>query len=283
MRLVGEDVEPGARDAARVQCRDQRVLVHHRTAGDVDEVAVGSERVEDRGVHQLRRSGTAGRQHDEHVAGAGELDRRGVVGPGHVLGAARVVVDLGAEGLEALGGRRPDPAQAEHPDDGSPDVAGQRQLLAAAPRATADEPVGGRDAAQHVDDQDDGQVGHRVGEDVGGVGHHDAAAGRLDQVDVVVADAEVGDRSQVRQRVHLGRADRGASTHDRHLDPRRVGEVGELGCGVALHEPLAHEGHQPPELDDTDRVLEVGDHRAILAGRGSRDHPEPDRPPRSTR
>ena len=59
-----------------LQRGDQRVLVHDRAAGDVDEVAVGPERVEDVGVDEALGAGAAGRQHDEHVARGGELDRR---------------------------------------------------------------------------------------------------------------------------------------------------------------------------------------------------------------
>ena len=136
------------------------------------------------------------------------------------------------------------------------------------PHATAaDEPVRGREAAQHVDDQEDREIGHRVGQHVGRVRHDDAAPRGLGHVDVVVADAEVHDRPQVGQGVHLGGARRSAATDDRHLDPRRIREVGRLRGGVPLDEPLAHEGHQPAELDDTGlgRVLGVGGHRAIMA------------------
>ena len=68
----------------------------------------------------------------------------------------------------------------------------------------------------HVEHQRDRQVGHRVGEHVGGVGDDDPAPGRLGDVDVVVADPEVGDRPQVGQRVHLGGPDRAC-----HRRPRR--------------------------------------------------------------
>ena len=46
MRLVGEDVEARAGDAALLQRRDQGMLVDDRAAGDVDQEAVGPERVE---------------------------------------------------------------------------------------------------------------------------------------------------------------------------------------------------------------------------------------------
>ena len=254
----------------RLERRDQRVLVDDGAAGDVHQVTVRAERVEDGGVHQPVGAGPARGEHDQHVARLRERDGAGVVGPRDVLRTARVVVHLGAEGLQPLRRGGADTTQPEHADDRAAHVAGQRHLLAARPRATADEPVGRRDPAQHVDDEERGQVGHRVGQHVGGVGHDDAAPLGLGHVDVVVADAEVHDRAQVRQGVHLGRAGRGPAADDRDLDPGGILEVREPRGGVPLREPLAHEGHEPAELDDTDRVLGVGGHHAILAGRRSR-------------
>jgi len=66
-------------------------------------------------------------------------------------------IDLGAEGIVPL--ERPEPA--------------------------ADEPLGGGDAAQHVDEHADGVVGDVGGVDGAGVGDGDAAARALGEVDVV--------------------------------------------------------------------------------------------------
>ena len=192
------------RRCALLQRGDERVLVHDRAAGDVDQVAVRPERVEDGGVDEALGAGATRRQHHEDVARGSQLDRARVVGPGHVLGAARVVVDLGPEGLGPLRRGGADAAEPEDPDHRPAHVAGQREPLAATPRTAADEAVRGREAAQHVDDQEDREVGDRVGQHVGRVRHDDAATRGLGHVDVVVADAEVHDRPQVGQRVHLG-------------------------------------------------------------------------------
>ena len=89
----------------------------------------------------------------------------------------------------------------------------QRELVPARPLAAADEPVAGRQAAEHVDEPAHGEVGHAVGEDVGGVAERDAARLQRRDVDGVVAHAEVDDGGQLRQRadevgVHAGAGDR---------------------------------------------------------------------------
>ena len=47
VRLVGENIEAGAAEAAFLERRHQRRLVDHRAARDVDEDALRAERVED--------------------------------------------------------------------------------------------------------------------------------------------------------------------------------------------------------------------------------------------
>lgn len=51
-RLIHEDIQASARQPAGQQGVNQRVLVHHRSAGNVDQVAAGTERLDDPGVDQ---------------------------------------------------------------------------------------------------------------------------------------------------------------------------------------------------------------------------------------
>ena len=67
VRLVGEDVQARAGQPAVDQRLDQRVLVDDAAARDVDQVAVGAERVENLGVDQLLGAAAARGRDDQHV------------------------------------------------------------------------------------------------------------------------------------------------------------------------------------------------------------------------
>src|SRR6185437_14202690 len=54
-RFVLEHIEPRGQDPARPQSLDQRLLVHERAARDVDQHAVGTERVHNFGVDDVAR------------------------------------------------------------------------------------------------------------------------------------------------------------------------------------------------------------------------------------
>jgi len=114
------------------------------------------------------------------------------------------------------------------------------------PEAAADEPLGGGDAPEHVDEQADGVVCDVGGVDRPRVGDGDAAARALVEVDVVNARAgaedEADGRDGVEERcVHAGAVstndDRGASG----VGPRRGGgeESGEgLAQGVEVEDAV---------------------------------------------
>ena len=67
-RLLGEDVERGAREGAVLQALGQRGLVDHRAAADVDEHGAGLDRGERVGVEQAAR-GVGQRQRDDDGVG----------------------------------------------------------------------------------------------------------------------------------------------------------------------------------------------------------------------
>ncbi len=60
VRLVGVDVEAGGADGAVAERCDQRRLVDHDAAADVDEDAVGAERLQDTRANQAAGRGIAG-------------------------------------------------------------------------------------------------------------------------------------------------------------------------------------------------------------------------------
>ena len=165
----------------------------------------------------------------------------------------------GEQHLHAEGGR---PAGRREPDRAGPDDAERpaAQPGAEVPRHApapwlprADPSLGGAEAAGGHEHERHREVGGRVGEHPGRVGHDDAALPASGDVDVVVADGDVRDDPQLRAR---GVEELGVDTVDEHRDegvgardrgeqlvPRHrrvdgaVGDVvprrGEAGRGVA--------------------------------------------------
>ncbi len=60
MRLAGKDIEAGGQNGAVLQGGDQRRLVHHAAAADIDEDAAGAERLEHGGADDIGRVRAAG-------------------------------------------------------------------------------------------------------------------------------------------------------------------------------------------------------------------------------
>lgn len=56
MRLLLEHIEPGPAEASGLQGRDQRGLVDHLAAGDIDDHAARTDRLQHLGPDQARRS-----------------------------------------------------------------------------------------------------------------------------------------------------------------------------------------------------------------------------------
>ena len=140
---------------------------------------------------------------DEHVG-----FRREVVNAGEVsvrdgiLARSRVVADGAAESLESLRDLWADVPQADDADTPATDLGAERVAVPLhAPEAAADEPLGGRHATEHVDEQADGVVGDVGGEHPAGVGDNDAAARALVQVDEVNARRQARDAAEGRDGV----------------------------------------------------------------------------------
>lgn len=203
-RLVLEDVEPGAGDLAAAQRLDERGLVDDRPAGRVDEVGAGFHRAQRLGVDEvMRRPGLTGGderavQRDD-VCGCQEFGQleasRAELGRsvgGHVARAR--VDDVHPEGPGAPGHRDADPAGADDAERLAAQVHAEQVEHAPLPRgAGPDDALALAEAARRHEHEPEGGVGGRVGEHAGGVRRDDAAPGARGDVDVVVADGDIGD------------------------------------------------------------------------------------------
>ena len=67
VRLVGEDVEAGGADRAGRERLDQRRIVDHRAAADIDQDAVRPERLEHAGIDRALRRRRAGEDDHQRV------------------------------------------------------------------------------------------------------------------------------------------------------------------------------------------------------------------------
>ena len=92
--------------------------------------------------------------------------------------------------------------------------------------------IGRNDVARHGEQQRPGKVGRRVGEHAGRVGHDDAAARGRGDVDVVVADGDVGHDLQL-----------GALGEERVVDP--VGEQRDRSRRPNARAKSAPTGYMP--------------------------------------
>src|SRR5262249_11331033 len=133
-----EYVEGGVTEPALCQRRNERVLVDHAAARDVDERALRTERVDDGGRDEVPRLRTALTRDHEIIAAPRQLDRIGDVFVRHIGFATRPVVDHAhAQGDAALGGGAADAAQPEHSHGLAADAAAERDRTLAGPAAVA--------------------------------------------------------------------------------------------------------------------------------------------------
>ena len=79
------------------------------------------------------------------------------------------------------------------------DLGAKRVVPAGRPKPAADEPVGRRDAPEHVHEEPDGVIRHVSGECLTGAGHGDAPARALGEVDVVQAGGGGHDAARLGQ------------------------------------------------------------------------------------
>ncbi len=110
---------------------------------------------------------------------------------------AAVVDDAHVEAPRAAGHGAADAPEAEDAERLAPDVGAAELIeIPAAPLAGAGESIAFNQAAGDGQDQRPGQVGGGFIEHAGGIGDGDLAARTGGEVDVVVADADVGDDAQ---------------------------------------------------------------------------------------
>ena len=65
--LILEHVETRRQNCLAPKRLDQRLLIDQRAARNVDQNAVGTERLEDFGIDDMARPGAAGRNHNQNV------------------------------------------------------------------------------------------------------------------------------------------------------------------------------------------------------------------------
>ena len=223
-RLLREDVQRGARELARAQRRDERLLVDERAARGVDEQRAGPQQRQARRVDQAARR-RRDRQVEADDVGHRErrLDRLGLLGAelGDALrGHERVVGDgAHAERARPRGHEPADAAEAEQRERLVGELDAREAL--ALPGAVAQRALGGADVARQREQQRERVLGRRDDVRLGGVADDDARGRRGVHVDVVDADARAADHAQ------LGRArdQRGVDGRGRAHDERiRVGQ-----------------------------------------------------------
>ena len=147
--------------------------------------------------------------------------RIGIVGVRHVLFVAVVITDVHLEGCGAMGDFFADAAEAEDAQRLAAERGGERVSASGFPQAGAQVFVGLRKLAQGVQHQRHRAVGDAVVEHVGGVGDDDAALFGGIEVDLVHADAEVGD-SEFGQRIHQRGVDLARAGVGERADFRRA-------------------------------------------------------------
>ena len=175
LRLVNEHVQARAREPACGQRVHQRRFVDHAAPGDIDQIPVGAERVDDVTVDQVAGFGATGRCDDQHVDLAGQLERRCHVGIRRIGDLMAIVVaDRAPERRKPLGDSVSDAPQPDDPHAGVADLTRQGIVAVDGPPPVAQIAVGCGELTEDVDHQPDGGVGHAVGEHIGGVADRDA-------------------------------------------------------------------------------------------------------------
>ena len=297
--LLGEDVERGAGDLARLERGAERLEVDQLAAGAVDDAHAVLHAGERRGVDPVDRLGRL-RQVDRDEVGAlvelvGRLDALDAE-VAEALGGDELVEadDLHVERLGAARDQLADPAEADHAERLAV------ELVAAVARAR---PLAADERAmrlRHVAGQRQRQRQRVLG---GGdrvrlrrVDDEDAALGRRDEVDVVDAGAGAADDLQVGGLADQVRGDLGRRADDQRVelaDPvleRRLVPVEseldvevlaqKLDAGSAIFsltrtftpERLAAHSPRVPVLD---HPVDAGGERLDVGGLDRREHPDP--------
>ena len=216
-----EDVEGGAGDRPLGQRGDERLLVHDRAAARVHEHGRRLHPGQRGGVDQMPRLVGQRQVQRDDVGGREQLVERQAA-------AARGVDDVHSVRQSQSLDRLPDPAVTDEAEGEPGEPSAEHQVRRPDPAlAAADQAVALGDAAEQREHQRDGELGRRLGQDVGCVRDHDPAPPARVQVDVVDPDRVVRDDAQLR--------------------PGRVEQLVVDAVGEHQHQPVLA-GHAPEEL-----------------------------------
>ena len=259
-RLVGEDIETGGQDRLVAQRRDQRVFIDDRAARDIDEDAVGAERLEHFGIDDSVGRRAAGRDDHQNVDRLRHVGEVREIGIGDIgLPAAPVVGDFQAQRLAASGDRLADAPEAQNAHGAPAQRRGERKRLLQ-PFAGPDIAVGLREPPHGAEQQADGGVRHLLVQHVRRVRHGDAVRPGPFGVDMVIADAKARDDLELGELRHESGVDglvpaardNGADDRGDLIQPRRgirrlpdfmhsesrVDALGDQGCHRGGHQDV---------------------------------------------
>ena len=260
-RLLLEDIERGAGDAARLDRARQRQLVDEAAAGAVDEA---------RARLEARQLGLA--EEVPRVPGERRVDRD-EVGPREELveldafhaqalgGLARQIRvvgdDLHAKAERAAGDLGADPAEAENAQHLAEELDALEPALLPSPGLECE--IGGGQAAGHRQEKPQGVLGDRGGVPARGVHDDHAALGRGIHVDRVDAGARPADDLQPATRLDDGARHFGGAADDEPL------VLADAGGKLTLAERARHLDVEAvlAERVDADRLEAVGDENPL--------------------
>ena len=200
------DIQTRPGDLVALQRGDQRRLIHHIPARDVDQVGRGAHLGQCTRVDQVVGGGAGGHgKHDE--ISLQNLRQRGL-GGGHVGDKGGTVVENDRHAkavMAAPGNRLPDPPHADDAHRLARDM-GTQQLgrMPARPVARPQHPLALARAARRHQDQRQGDIGGRIGDSAGGVADLKASGAGGGHVDMVIANAKIGEDFGARVR-HIGK------------------------------------------------------------------------------
>ena len=252
LRLVREHVEPRPQNFARAQRRDQGVVVNQRAARDVDQHAVGPQRLQHLRVYDVARVGPAGRCDHQDVDGFRHADQRRIVEIGRVgLRLAAVIDHFDIEGRRALGDGLAYAPQSQHAHVPTRERRTQRKRAFFRPASGAQVGLRRRETAHRVQQQPHRGVGGLGVKHAGRMRHHHAARCRRLRVDVIVTDAEARHDLEFGELRHIGVIDLDVKGDDQRADlgrdrRERCGGVGRqmrLMQGRALRDALGDHRH----------------------------------------
>ena len=205
-RLYLGDIDRGARDLAGFEGVVECCFVDHGAARGVDEDRCRLHARECGGIEEVARFGRQGDVDADEVRLIKQLVEFGVGDPELRLG-------LGPAMVAVVEHAHVEPARpARHgPADGAEANDAERRLMdilaeqergsPTRPASFANGALGLGDAARGGEEQGEGEVRRRFGEDARGVRDDDAAPRRCVDIDMVVADGHGADRAQARRRL----------------------------------------------------------------------------------